>query len=318
MNEACPACGKFTEIWATLKDRMHGIAGTYQARRCPTCGTIFLAPQPSNRDLADHYPERYTVWQATAAGTPLGRDYRTRARALLSRGGLVGAIGSRALSRLAGIESFELARAHSSPGRLLDVGSGGGEVLDSFARLSWSTTGIEPGEAAAQRSRERGHSIIEGDFASVELESQFDLVVFSHSLEHMRDPRASLEKARTLLAPGGSIFVATPNASGVLARLAGKNWWQLDAPRHLVVLSKRGLQSAANRAGLRVSELHTHSIPMGPLVSHRLAHEGGFLIEQWRGTDDPTPIRAAARAVSIVADLVGVGDNLHATLRAEP
>jgi SAM-dependent methyltransferase len=156
--------------------------------------------------------------------------------------------------------------------------------------------------------------VIEEDFATVALDPGFDLIVFSHALEHMRDPLAALMKARELLAPAGRIFVATPNASGALSRLTGHNWWQLDAPRHLVVLSKDGMRRVAARADLRLVDLHTHSIPMGPLVSRRLSRDDRFLIEQWSARDENVAMRIAVRCVSLGADLAGVGDNLHALL----
>lgn len=228
--------------------------------------------------------------------------------------GTLPAAASFLLSRAAGIETFALARAHAGPGRLLDVGSGRGEILDSFARLGWETVGIEPGRAVAEAVRARGHDVLAEDFASAPIELEFDLVVFSHSLEHMRDPRAALEKARGLLAPGGRIFVATPNAGGALSRIFGENWWQLDAPRHLVVLSRSGLRSIAARAGLRVLRMHTHSVPMGPLVSRRLARENAYLIERWDIRHEHRATSALARTGSLLADLAGVGDNLHAVL----
>jgi SAM-dependent methyltransferase len=191
-------------------------------------------------------------------------------------------------------------------------------VLDSFARLGWTTSGIEPGTDAAAQSRARGHLVIEGDFESMKLDGDFDLIVFSHSLEHMRDPRRALDKARALLSARGRIFIATPNAAGALRRLTGRNWWQLDAPRHFVVLSAAGLRAAATDAGLRVVRMSTHSVPMGPLVSRRLARDPSYTIQDWSIDHERRGVVLGVRALSLGVDLIGAGDNLHAVLEASP
>lgn len=312
---ACPACGSPTERWATLRDRMHPIDGTFSSYLCPRCRSVFLQPQPTSEEVRAHYPDDYAVWR----GEPLPPDAGTgRAwiRDWIVHGRPGATLGATALSRLTGVETFALARNYRGPARLLDVGSGRGEVLDSFARLGWATTGIEPGTDAAAQSRARGHIVIEDDFETIDVDGEFDLIVFSHSLEHMRDPGRALVKARALLSAQGRIFVATPNAGGALRRLTGRNWWQLDAPRHFVVFSRAGLRAAAANAGLRVVRLSTHSVPMGPLVSRRLARDPSYAIQDWGIDQERRGVVLGARAISLGADLVGAGDNLHAVLEA--
>jgi SAM-dependent methyltransferase len=313
----CPACGAPSSPWAILRDRMHSLGGTFPAYRCQHCRTVFLEPQPNSEELRAHYPEDYAVWRGEPP-PPQNGIGRGRIRDWVVEDRLGAALAARALSRLMGVETFALARNYRGPARLLDVGSGRGEVLDSFARLGWATTGIEPGTGAAAQSRARGHEIIEGDFEAIEVEGTFDLVVFSHSLEHMRDPRAALARARRLLSEEGRIFVATPNSAGALQRLTGRNWWQLDAPRHLVVLSGAGLRLAAGAAGLRIARMTTHSVPMGPLVSWRLARDRSYTIEDWSIEHEARAAVLCSRVSSLVADLVGVGDNLHAVLEVAP
>ncbi len=308
----CPTCGWHDGEPLVLRDRMHELPGSFPARRCTRCGSVHLDPVPDRATLARHYPEEYAPWAAPApASSPNGG--RAALRSLLLRRGVLGRTAAAALARLTGIETFALSRHFAEPGRVLDIGCGSGAVLDSFKRLGWSTAGVEPGDRAAARAREAGHAVVTGGFPETLPPGPFELVVFVHSLEHLASPVGALSTAARLLSPGGLIFVATPNAGGRLARRAGADWWQLDAPRHLVVLSRAGLEAAARPAGLRVARHHTHSLPMGSLVTRRLRTDPSFRLESWPGLHYGIAARTAARSLGLALDAAGVGDNLHAT-----
>lgn len=314
---ACPACGGVGGLPLCVHDRMHPLPGRFTSRRCASCGSLFLDPPPALDTLAAHYPDAYAAWGDQSGPPPPPRTFRRAIRAGLLSGGPAGEVASRAVARLAGIETFALVRDVTAPRTVLDVGCGNGITLDSFARLGWRTVGVDAGERAVELARARGHDAFVGHFPETALPGPFGLVLLVHSLEHLPDPVAALRRARELLAPGGRVFVATPNAAGALAWGFGEHWWQIDAPRHLVVLTAAGLRAAATRAGLVVERLHTHSVPMGSLVSHRLANEPDFHLEDWR-PDQETRMRVArAYAGSLLRDLRGQGDNLQASLAAD-
>jgi SAM-dependent methyltransferase len=317
----CPACAGPGLPRFVLSDRMHrGLDGRFPVSRCQACGTVYLDPLPEEDVQRRHYPDRYLSWAGSDSGPPrppAGGGGRAAARWLLLRPGPAGGLAAAALARAAGIEAYALARRFERPGRVLDVGCSTGEALDWFARLGWDTAGVEPGPDAAGAARAKGHDVSAEPFLGAQAEGPFDLVLFSHALEHMADPLAALGKARRLLGPGGVVHVATPNAGGLLARLAGRSWWQLDAPRHVLVLTAAGLRALAGRAGLRVASLHTHSVSMGPLVTRRLRASDAFVLEDWAWRQERLHARLAARAFSLAADAAGLGDNLHAVLEPD-
>jgi len=80
-------------------------------------------------------------------------------------------------------------------------------------------------------------------------------VVFWHSLEHLPEPGAALEKAVSLLSSGGTLIVAVPNSDSFQASAFGDRWFALDLPRHLVHLTSDALLDRMQALGLRVERV---------------------------------------------------------------
>ncbi|MEM6906498.1 MAG: class I SAM-dependent methyltransferase, partial [Pseudomonadota bacterium] len=89
---------------------------------------------------------------------------------------------------------------------VLDIGAGGGALLQKLAAAGASVTGIEPDPAARAQSEAAGLKIFPGtaeDMPDGVPEAAFDFVVMSHVLEHTRDPGKALANARAMLREGG-------------------------------------------------------------------------------------------------------------------
>lgn len=110
-----------------------------------------------------------------------------------------------------------LARLPAGPGRVLDAGTGLGNVVHVAERsrpdLSW--TGVD-------RSGERlGRALADGVAAPVAVadlldlphpDATFDAVLCSEVLEHLEDDRAALRELVRVLRPGGRLLVSVPHA----------------------------------------------------------------------------------------------------------
>lgn len=139
-------------------------------------------------------------------------------------------------------------------GRLLDVGCGSGELLERHVALGWGGWGVEISPEAARYAREqRGLRVWQGDLPGASFPAAtFDMVVFSHSLEHMFSPTATLREANRILRPGGRLFLALPNAASAEARLFGRWWLGWDVPRHLYHFTPKSLNRCLRQTGFRV------------------------------------------------------------------
>jgi SAM-dependent methyltransferase len=105
---------------------------------------------------------------------------------------------------------------------VLDVGCGEGLLLERLVPFARTVTGIDPDQASIQRAAARlkgsdNTRLVSGDFITTDFSgAEFDLICFVASLHHM-DSRKALEKAKSLLRPGGRIIVIGIAASSTIA-----------------------------------------------------------------------------------------------------
>lgn len=107
---------------------------------------------------------------------------------------------------------------------VLEIGSFEGRFTELLLQRFPRVTCIEASPDAARIARERLDS--KAEIHCVEIEQwetidRFENIVLTHVLEHVVDPVAVLQAvAERLLAPGGRVFVACPNANAASRRIA--------------------------------------------------------------------------------------------------
>lgn len=103
---------------------------------------------------------------------------------------------------------------HFPAGAALDCGCGTGGNARVLSQKGWRVTGITVSPRELEMASECCDAVLLGDLNSgipKETGGPFDLVVFSHVLEHLLRPEVALHDARRLLSPDGRIIVALPN-----------------------------------------------------------------------------------------------------------
>src|SRR5919109_651067 len=119
-----------------------------------------------------------------------------------------------------------IVRSHISPSsRVLDLGCGRGGVVELIWREVEFAAGIDPDAPSLASHRAAGMPVVRGMGERLPfLDSSFDLIVCLWVLEHLRDPVATLNEVRRVLAPGGHFVFVTPNLRNplMLANRIGK------------------------------------------------------------------------------------------------
>jgi ubiquinone/menaquinone biosynthesis C-methylase UbiE len=90
------------------------------------------------------------------------------------------------------------------PGRLLDVGCGGGAHALAFAERGWDVTGVDISPAQLELARKRGIEVLQADAAALPLESgSFDAAVSMFTHTDADDFAATVREVARVLRPQG-------------------------------------------------------------------------------------------------------------------
>ena len=99
--------------------------------------------------------------------------------------------------------------------RVLDMACGEGYGSEVLSRSAATVLGVDGNPEAHEHARLRYvRQNLRFEWGAVESHGEpgaYDAVVFLQTIEHVQDPVAVLTHFRSLLAPGGTVYVSTPN-----------------------------------------------------------------------------------------------------------
>ena len=256
----CPACCSAPGAGRiVVRENMFGIKEEFDYSVCAACGTLALISIPE--DMGSYYPTNYysvDLDPERALGAPGVRQFAQLVigSVLWGRGMIAGAattiIPRRQLRTMVSVlrSIRQAGLVHGKNTRVLDVGCGSGMLVFALGLAGVTdVTGVDP-FMSGERDLSTGGRLRRQDLS--EIEDRYDLIMFHHSFEHVPDPETSLRQALKCLAPGGKILIRMPTPSSHAFETYQSAWVQLDAPRHLVVLSRPGLDSLCERVGANV------------------------------------------------------------------
>jgi SAM-dependent methyltransferase len=281
--QVCPVCrvspGKYMGRRGGAAHR-EGTGVECRIWRCKGCGLVFPNPMPLP---AEGVGELYAL-------DPDSYFQHHDADAKLS--------GARQL--LADAE-----RLTGGRGRILDVGSGRGDVLVAAREAGWEAVGIDLSPSFAEYASKRSGAEVRREpiercgFAA----GSFDAVILAAVLEHLYDPDETVREIARVLRPGGAFFVDVPNEAGLYFRLGnlyqklrGRDWVVNVAPTfepfHVFGFGPRSLRALLAKHGLAVREWRVY---------------GGRSMVPGRGGAVGVVEHLAARAVTAASNLGELG-----------
>jgi 2-polyprenyl-3-methyl-5-hydroxy-6-metoxy-1,4-benzoquinol methylase len=287
---ACPICrSSATRLrfnGRTNRDPTDG--KVWRVEECLSCGHGWIDPIPTPEVLNRYYTESYEAYDEHHASE--GDDVEK--------------------ARQAG----EFRHIPVPVGkRVLDFGCGGGFFLNVCRQLGAQVFGIEPNPHGAALTRKQGIPVFEGgldDYLAQHGGERFDVITSNHVIEHVPDPGATLGGLRSLLAEGGTMTIAVPNADSVFARKLGWEWHGVDLPFHIHQFSARSLRLAAVNAGLKIADLGTTSAPAASTHSLRLLLRRRLFVPQ--RLSERLPLHLVGKRLAASHDAAKRGDALLA------
>jgi SAM-dependent methyltransferase len=203
----------------------------YNVVVCRRCGFVYADPTATQRDYDRFYCE-WSKYDDSATATGSGVSPYDAARLATTASDIARALPSRAAS-------------------ILDAGCATGGLLTALRDQGFTAVaGFDPSPRCAAACHDRGFEAYVGSIGSAPAHMpKFDCVVFSHVLEHVYDIPAFFAAARGLLAPGGYIYIETPDATRYDDYLYAP--FQEFNTEHINHFSARALENAARRFGFQ-------------------------------------------------------------------
>ena len=235
----CPVCSSqdIHEVYVGRTTRDPHDSKRWLMNQCSACNLKFLNPQPTWSELQPYYSFKYPAYSRTldeedaVAKAEERREYR----------------GIKILPGLS----------------LLDFGCGAGSFLSVMRKLGFRVQGIEPSVQGCKVCESEGIPVFNGTMEEYHQHEtgkrKFDIITANHVLEHVPNPVEVLHLMGEMLAPGGLIWIAVPNADCKFAKQLKDRWHSTDIPYHILQFTPKSFTCAAEKAGLQVHRQYTES-----------------------------------------------------------
>lgn len=233
----------------------------YEIRQCPACGFAFV------ENFRDDYERVYDeAYYRGRGGDPLvdyayEHDNPDSTIRLYEYKGLC--------------EIFE--NLCDRGGKWLDFGCGAGGLVRYAGQQSIDIVGSEDGWAAAL-GREAGIPILSSTEIN-EFAGSFDFITAIEVFEHIADPISAFRQIRSLLKPGGQLFLTTGNSEPWSGRLL--EWSYTNAPDvHISFFEPKTLEICLSATGFEARRI-PYAIGFPDIIKYKILKNLGFKRRSW-------------------------------------
>jgi SAM-dependent methyltransferase len=213
INQTCQICESISETFYQDKRTFY---------KCPNCSLIFTKDLPDKTLEENHYKSQWETTEPTF--------WENQTKALISY-----------------IEQYikpsqNHHTQHVTPKRILDFGSGSGEITRQLENYGYLVTSLEP--------------MHNGYLKDQQYPFLFDAVVAVEVIEHLPNVWEELFEIDKVLKPGGAIIISTGLTNSFIESpdsVKQFNTWEYkDDPTHLNFFCNRTLNIMAHRQGYNV------------------------------------------------------------------
>jgi 2-polyprenyl-3-methyl-5-hydroxy-6-metoxy-1,4-benzoquinol methylase len=145
------------------------------------------------------------------------------------------------------------------PGRLLDIGTGGGSFPYVASKRGWIAEGCEPNRWLCEWALTnyglpiRPGTVFEQHYAA----NAYDVVTLWDVLEHTPDPKTEVRETHRLLKDEGLLVINYPDIGSWMARAMGRSWvFLLDV--HLYYFTRTTIRKLLEDVGFEIVLIRPH------------------------------------------------------------
>jgi 2-polyprenyl-3-methyl-5-hydroxy-6-metoxy-1,4-benzoquinol methylase len=274
----------------------------FDIRRAGDSDLLYVFPQPCPDALSTIYPRHYIPFQF----------HQLRGLVRWARDFVQGK-KAKVILRFAGTH-----------GKILDVGTGSGMLLRQVARIARSKQNLyanDFSESALAPLKAEGFQAILGRAELLDTPERFQVICLNQVLEHLQDPVAVVNRLTALLAPGGYLFIETPNTDSLDAHLFARRYWGgYHIPRHFWLFSEASLRQLLTASGLLISEVHYLASPAFWIQSfhHALFDKGWPVLARFFSEKNPLLLAPATALDLLIASMGRKTSNIRVIAQKQP
>ena len=238
--KACDLCGG-------SKFEPELVAGDWNLFRCNDCGLVFTSPRYTEAYLQKMYEDLYYEIAPSYLSAQLlepSEDEYCLAKSLM---------------KICGSP-----RGSQTP-KVLDIGCGGGLIVNAFQNAGWEAVGIDLSWKAVSAGKSRGLDLRVAGINNSEL-GKFDLVAAFHVVEHVHGPREFLRNCADRLVKNGYILIEVPDYGCRAVQKMRQNWPYLYPDKHLYQFTNGTLGrylAQANFDLIKIEKVHGRGLVQG-------------------------------------------------------
>ncbi|MBI5401967.1 MAG: class I SAM-dependent methyltransferase [Ignavibacteriae bacterium] len=152
---------------------------------------------------------------------------------------------------------YNLIRKKIDKGRVLELGSGFGFLLNEFPDDKWEKYGVEPSKFASTFAGNKFNIKIKNGFLNYGdyLPNSFDLIIFFDLIEHLKNPNEFADLIKSYLKADGLIVFGTGNINSINSKLSGNLWSYYSSWEHISFFSPKSAGVFLNNNGLELIEI---------------------------------------------------------------
>ncbi len=235
----CPICGKEKTVSFFAKAQSSdALIRKMSLTQCANCRVVFAQNYQVDRKAI--YNKNYATW-----GADLANELAAVSEA----------------KKVSFVHQLEKIKKFIDPQnkKLLDVGTGGGFLLEVATAMGFNCFGIEPATYACQLAKNKfGEKIFCGTLEQARYpDIFFDVICLTDVLEHLKEPLKTLQEVNRILKPGGFIFVISPDTNSLSKKILGTNWFQYKY-EHLFYFNKKSFRFIMEEAGFEIALFTTN------------------------------------------------------------
>ena len=169
---------------------------------CQQCGLIQVNPCPNKQTLDNFYAEYYGRLYG-------GRfDYESIFNEMFLRGKSI-------------IEFIKTLNStfNINHTNVLDIGCNVGGILSAFKSIGCSVYGVDLESDAVDFAVSKGLLVEYGSAKDVKVTNKFDIIIFSHVMEHFLDIQSELSIIKNLLKDDGILYIEVPGINSSLGNI---------------------------------------------------------------------------------------------------